>query len=357
MYGCVRGMSVIGMAAAVSSQWDSLLDVSDEDEKVVKKFIKKIGVEGRWSASPKQTTADFCFAAADRLLNEKGIDRSSVGILLLVTQTPDYDIPSTACVLQDRLGLEKDCLAFDVNLGCSGFTYGMEILTALLNITDSRYGLLLAGDTSAREKKPTERHKTSHSSALLFGDSGTATLVEKVGDGAGLSFSAATDGAGFKAIITPYGQWRNPVRPEGMPASSQMADVDVFNFATSEVPAQLNAYMEHEGTTPADYDDLVLHQANLMILKQIAKKTGFPFDKVPISMDRFGNTSSSSVPITIIDKYGDDESDRVINELCCGFGVGLSWSTMALKLNTRDILPLIHTDDYFKDGFNLDDQE
>ena len=95
-----------------------------------------------------------------------------------------------------------------------------------------------------------------------------------------------------------------------------------------------------------------------MILKQIAKKTGFSPDKVPISMDRFGNTSSSSIPITIVDKYGDDEEEsRVINELCCGFGVGLSWSTVALELNVKDVLPLIHTDEYFKDGFNLDDQE
>ncbi len=356
MFSSVQGIQVVGMSAAVSNTWDSLLDISDEDEKVLQKFIKKIGVKGRWSASQKQTTSDFCFAAAEALLNEKGIDRSEIGVLVFVTQTPDYGIPATGCVLQMRLGLPKNTIAFDVNLGCSGFTYGMEIASALLNISDCRYALLLAGDTSAREKSLRNIQKTSHSAALLFGDSGTATLLEKTGNEK-LLFASATDGEGFRAIISPYGQWRNPDRPDTEPAGTRMNDVDVFNFATTEVPTQLKAYMEHEGATPESYDDLVLHQANLMILKQIAKKTGFPLEKVPISMDRFGNTSSSSIPITIVDKYGECEDNEEIRELCCGFGVGLSWSTVDLRLQTKDILPLIHTDEFFVDGYPAPEED
>ena len=350
MYSEVKGISAIGMAAAVSNQWDSLLEVSDEDEKVIQKFIKKIGVKGRWSASPRQTTSDFCYAAANQLLDAKEIDRSEIGVLVFVTQTADYGIPATACLLQDRLGLDKSCIAFDVNLGCSGFTYGTKIVSALLSATSAKYGLLLAGDTSARERSQLKITKTSHSASLLFGDSGTATLFEKNGEGH-LRFSAATDGSGYKAIIAPYGAWRNPDRPETEPAGSRMDDVSVFNFATSEVPDQINEYMESAGKTSDDYDDLVLHQANLMIMKRIAKKTGFPWEKVPVSMDRFGNTSSSSVPITLVDKYGECSDGKDIKALCCGFGVGLSWSTFELDINADDILPLVHTDDYFVDGY------
>lgn len=342
------------MAAAVSNQWDSLQDCSDEDERTLKKFVKNIGVKGRWSASDRQTTSDFCFAAADKLLTTKSVDRSEVGVLVFVTQTADYGIPATACLLQDRLGLSKSCIAFDVNLGCSGFAYGVQIVASLLNAAEAKYALLLAGDTSAREISALRKEKTTHSAALLFGDSGTATLIEKVDEGteAGrLEFSSATDGSGYKAIIKPYGFWRNPDRPEGEAPGTRMDDVAVFNFSTSEVPEQLIDYMNMRRETPDDYDDLVLHQANLMIMKRIAKKSGFPPEKMPISIDRFGNTSSSSIPITLVDKYGDIEDGRTIKALCCGFGVGLSWCTVALQLNTDDILPVIHTDDYFVDGY------
>ena len=350
MYTELRDIRIIGMAVAVSNTWDSVREMSDEDAAVINKFIKTTGVEGRYSASPKQCTSDFCFAAAEKILKEKGISRDEIGVLIFVTQTSDYRIPATACVLQDRLGLSKSCIAFDVNLGCSGFTYGMTILGSLLMNSQTRYGLLLAGDTSAREKSPKEKSKIGHSAELLFGDSGTATLVEK-GSSDGVLVSSHTDGSGFKAIITPYGGYRNPDRPESEVPGARMDEIAVFNFATSDAADQINDYMKMSGTTPEDYDCLVLHQANLMIMKRIGKKTGFPMDKVLVSLNKFANTSSSSIPITLVDKYGDAKEDRVIKALCCGYGVGLSWSTVALPINVKDIFSLVHTDDYYSDGY------
>lgn len=355
MYSELKDIHIVGMAAAVSNTWDSVREISDEEETVINKFIKTTGVEGRYSAAPRQCTSDFCFAAAEKILNEKGINRDEIGVLVFVTQTSDYGIPATACVLQNRLGLNKSCLAFDVNLGCSGFTCGMTILGSLLMNTKTRYGLLLVGDTSAREKSRKKKSKIGHSAELLFGDSGTATLVEKK-PSESILVSSHTDGSGFKAIINPFGGFRNPDRPENEVPGTRMDEIAVFNFATSEAPKQINDFMKMTNTTPDNYDCLVLHQANLMIMKRIGKKTAFPVDKVFISLNKFANTSSSSIPITLVDRYGEDQSDRIINALCCGFGVGLSWSTIALPINIKDIFPLVHTDDYFSDGY-LSDEE
>ena len=354
MYSELKNLKIVGMAAAVSNTWDSVREVSTEDKAVIDKFIKTTGVEGRYSASPRQCTSDFCYAAAEKILSEKNIKREEIGVLVFVTQTSDYYIPATACVLQSRLGLSKSCLAFDVNLGCSGFTYGVTIVGSLLMNSQSKYGLLLVGDTSAREKSQKVRKKFGHSAELLFGDSGTATLVEKcVADP--ILVSSHTDGNGFKAIIAPYDGFRNPDRPDAEIPGTRMDEIEVFNFATSEATAQINDYMKMQERTSDDYDCLVLHQANLMIMKRIAKKTGFPTDKLFISLNRFGNTSSSSIPITIVDKYGESNEDRTINALCCGFGVGLSWSTVSLPINVKDVLPLVHTDEYFDDGYPRDE--
>ena len=350
MFDRVPGIRVAGVAAAVSGRWQAAEELSDEDPAVLQKFIKKTGVTGRWSASQRQTASDFCFAAAEALLREKGVPPEKIGVLVFVTQSADYRMPSTAYVLQHRLGVSKNCAAFDVNLGCSGFVYGMSIVSALLSASDAEYGLLLAGDTAAREFSPKRRERTGHTAGLLFGDAGSATLLMKDPAAEALAFSLNADGDGFRAIYAPYAGWRNPDGPGGCGHGSRMDEVGVFNFATAEAPDQLNAYMARAGKTAADYDCLVLHQANLMIMKRIAKKTGFPEEKMPVSMDRFGNTSSASIPLTLVDAYAGRPGGETVRPLCCGFGVGLSWGTVGFAVARRDILPLVHTDDYFEDG-------
>ncbi len=354
MYSELKDIRVIGMAAAVSNTWDSVRELSDESETIINKFIKTTGVEGRYSANPRQCTSDFCYAAAEKLLAEKSINRDDIGVLIFVTQTSDYSIPATACVLQHRLGLNKSCIAFDVNLGCSGFTYGMTILGSLLMSTRSKYGLLLAGDTSAREKSQKEKKKIGHSAELLFGDSGTATLIEK-SPAEPILVSSHTDGAGYQAIISPYGGFRNPDRPESETPGTRMDEIAVFNFATTEATEQINDFMRETKTTPDDYDCLVLHQANMMIMKRIGKKTAFPMEKVLVSLNKFANTSSSSIPITLVYKYGKEQNNQTIKALCCGFGVGLSWSTIAFPIHVNDIFPLVHTDEFFIDGYPNDE--
>ena len=349
----IEEIKISAMAAAVSNAWTALTDM-EEDPGVIAKFSKKTGVKGRYDANLNQTTADFCFAAAKAILKEKKISPNEIGILVFVTQSADYSIPATACILQERLGIPKDCIAFDVNLGCSGFSYGLNIAASMLKTSNADKALLLCGDTSAKEKNWKKKVKISHSASMLFGDSGTATLLEKAKGAPLMHMISKTDGAGFRAIIAPYGHWRNPEAPVGELSGTRMDDIAVFNFATSEVPELVKKQMEMANTTVDSYDCLVLHQANLFILKQIAKRTGFPMDKTLVSIDEFGNTSSASIPISLVKEYGDINGDKDIRALMCGFGVGLSWSTVDAHINADDILPLVHTDESFDDGYDFE---
>lgn len=346
-----KDISIQGMAVAVSSHWQSLEECVEkygaEDGFKLDKFKKSTGVTGRWIAGEYQTASDFCYAAAAELIKEYNIDKNEIGILIFVTQSPDYFLPATACVLQHRLGLSESCMAFDINQGCAGFVYGLNAAAALLQNSDCKKAMLLCGDTSAKDKsRGRNDERTSHSSLFLFGDAGTATLLEKREDADPLAFSSYTDGSGFQAIIAAGESWRHP----WLKQPSAMDDVAVFNFAISKVPDMIKTYMEEQGKSEEEYDRLVLHQANLYIMKQIAKRSGFPLVKVPVSLDTFGNTSSASIPSAIIKEFGEVCEDKAIRFLACGFGVGLSWAITAFTMTANQILPLIHTDEYFKDG-------
>lgn len=362
----IEGITIAGVAAAVSNKWTAIKDLPGVDEKLAKDFQKNTGVQGRYDAGLHQTSSDFCFAAARELIEKKGINKDEIGVLVYVTQTADYRIPATACILQERLGLSKDCIAFDVNLGCSGFTYGLNIVSSLLKTSNATKGLLLAGDTSVKERSPIHKARTSHSASMLFGDCGTATLLEKDDNAEPMHMISRTDGKGYKAIIAPYGWWRNPDPPSVEKfGASTMDDVAVFNFAISEAPQLIKETMELTGATAEDYDGLALHQANLFILKQVTKRAGFPKDKMMVSMDLFGNTSSASIPVSLVKEYGEKADDAATEEsvggkrriMSCGFGVGLSWSTVDFYVNPDDVLPLVHTDEYFADGIWKEDTE
>ncbi len=350
----IDGISVAGMAAAVSNEWISLKSLMEANGQgdIADKFIKKTGVTGRYNAGIKQTTSDFCFVAAKRIIEEKKIDANEIGILVFVTQSPDYGIPATACVLQKRLGLSTDCIAFDVNLGCSGFTYGINIVASLMKNSSAKYALLLCGDTSAKERLADEKTKSSNSANYLFGDSGTATLLKKDEDADIIQMISKTDGAGYQAIISPYSGWKNPTSDIQKGGAAFMDDVAVLQFAINEVPQLICDTMNLTNAKPEDYVGLVLHQANLFIMKTVTKRAGFTNDQMLVSIDKFANTSSSSIPISIVKDYGESSSEDKIRLMCCGFGVGLSWSTVDMYIRPSDVLPLIHTDEYFEDDLS-----
>lgn len=344
-----ENIKISAIAASVPEEEVNIaakLNDPEEDPRFIKQFIKNTGIKARRKSGYNQTAADFSYSAAKQIMEAGYYKPEEIGVLINITQTPDYRTPATALTLQKRLGLSKDCLAFDINLGCSGFVYGVSLVASILETSTAAKGLVTVGDTLARGRMHMKMKRSSNT-GLLFGDASAAILVEKDAD---YSFCSAlmSDGTGHKALSSPYNAWRHPVGPESIPGD----DIAVFNFTISEVPAILREYMEKTGTTVDEYDELVLHQANMMILKNIAKRVGMPMEKVPICLDRFGNTSGCSVPLAIVDRYGEKTEDREVNLLTSSFGIGLSWGVVGFKINVKNILPLTVGKDTYDDGYS-----
>ena len=345
----------VKIAAIAASVPENVVDIAaklddpEENPKFIKQFMKNTGIRAKRRSGYDQTAADFSYSAAKQIGDAGYYTPEEIGVLINITQTPDYRTPSTAMTLQKRLGLSKDCLVFDINLGCSGFVYGVSLAASILKTSTAKKALVTVGDTLARGRKHVKMKRSSNT-GLLFGDASAAMLLEKCEDGKGFASGLMSDGSGHKALSSPYNAWRHPEGPESIPGD----DIAVFNFTISEVPAILNAFMEETNTTVEDYDDLVLHQANMMILKNIAKRVGMPMEKVPVCLDRFGNTSGCSVPLAIVDKYGNSDEDRELNLLTSSFGIGLSWGVVGFKINVKDILPMTEGKDTFDDGYSDD---
>ncbi len=318
----------------------------------VDSIIKMIGVRTTHRTIEEQTASDLCYVAANNLIHEKNIDCGEIGILVFVSQTPDYRLPATACVLHKRLGLGKQCMAFDVNLGCSGWVYGINIVGSLMLTSNISKALLLVGDTCIKTASPEDR-----SSVMLFGEAGSATLLVK-DESRKIRGELMTDGEGFKAIMVPSGAYRNrngnPDRvkkSDGIIRSDfdgYMNGTDIFSFTITQVPKLIKSFAERERGLE-NYDALVLHQANLYIMQQIGRKTKMSMDKIPVSIDRYGNTSGASIPLTLCDAYG-KQSEKKLNLLMCAYGTGLSWGVIDAEINSDDILPIIQTDDYYTEG-------
>ena len=345
IYSKFDGIRISGIAAAVP---EGVVEIESlkatDDPKMIENFMKKTGIKQVHKGDLSQTAADYSFSAAIALQKAGKYSPEEIGVLIDVTQNPDYRTPSTACALHKRLGLEKSCLAFDINLGCSGFVYGISVASSILTTSNAKKALVLVGDSLARQRR--QGFERTSNTALLFGDASTAIVLEKDSNSV-IHTALMSDGTGHKALSTPYQAWKHPVGPGSVPGD----DIAVFNFTISEVPALIKGFLAETDSLIDDYDALVLHQANMMIIKQIAKKVKMPIEKVPISLDRFGNTSGASVPLTIVDAYGDKNDGETLNLLTSGYGVGLSWGVVSFEIKDTDILPLTISYDTYDDGY------
>lgn len=307
-------------------------------------FIETTGVhERRWSNS--LTTSDLCVPAAEKLLFDLGWDKQEIEALVFVSQTADYVLPATSCIIQDRLSLSKECFTLDISLGCSGWVHGMSVVASLMQNGTIRKALLLAGDAKARviDSDP------------LFGHAGTVTAVEYAEGEDGFKFHFGTDGSGYDAIIIPDGGARNGFTMHSFDEEiiegksytrmqDRMKGMDVFSFGISTAPKSVKKLAEHYGFNYLDYDFFVFHQANMKMNNMIAKKLKLDAEKVPSSMAHFGNTSSASIPITIVTEL----KNQVVGHkkfICCGFGVGLSWGTVAFDVDNLLISDLVEVDE------------
>lgn len=322
-------------------------------ETVTAKFTESTGIRQMYKALPEQTAGDLAYSAAENLFKQYGVDKDRIGALVLVTQSPDYRRPATACVLQKRLRLPVDCAAFDVGLGCSGFVYGLQITGSLMAASDMEYALLLIGETASKLVNPEDK-----SIVMMYGDAGAAILLKKK-PGEKIKTILRSDGNRFRSIVLPAGGFRdmNPSHEKFMCSDGNerslydifMDGTAVFSFSITDVPDTIKEYLCAIGKTVEDFDMIVLHQANQFILKQVTRRIKAKKEQVPISLDRYGNTGGISIPLTLCDQFGDAERGS-LNALMCGFGIGLSWGVTSAALDKSGILPIIETDNYYEDG-------
>lgn len=349
-----NGIGIAGMACAVPDNFvtvDSFVDRFDPD--VVARFSAGTGIRSMYKALPDQTASDLAYAAAENLFSHMPVDRSKIGGLLFVTQSPDYRRPATACVLQHRLGLSMDCAAMDIGLGCSGFVYGLQTAMSMMAQSDMEYCLLLMGETASKLVDPHDR-----SIVMMYGDAGAAILLERREDARSCTL-LRSDGNRFKTIILPAGGFRDmyPSRErfvcdDGIERSLYdiyMDGTSVFSFSITDVPRAIMDYLRHTQMSTEDFDLFVFHQANQFIIKQLAKKLRLPREKVPISLDQYGNTGGISIPLTLCANYGGQDAG-VMNAFMAGFGIGLSWGVTNALLDTAHVYPVVRTRDWYAEG-------
>lgn len=321
----------------------------------IEKFKAGTGIHEFRKTVEHQTASDLCYAAAENIFAKKSLNREDIGALVFVAHSTDYRRPATACVLHKRLGLNKDCVAFDISLGCSAFVYGLQTICSLMQSSDISKALLLVGETLTKMTHPKDQ-----AVAMLFGDAGSAVLLEKTDDESDIHGMLKTDGEGYKAIIAPAGGFRNMnatheefVWPDGSVRTlynTIMNGDDVFSFTISAVPRTVKEFLEKEGKTADDYDCLAFHQANQFITKTMAKKLKVDMSKMPLCLQKYGNPSAPAIPLVLCDTYGFSDESEVIDILMCGFGVGLSWGVCSARIDKADIYPIIESSEIFEEG-------
>lgn len=335
-----NNIGISALAAAVPENivdnhaFGTALGVSNMEE-----VIEKIGIKRRRRANETTCASDLCFAAAEKLFADNQTDRSEIDLLVFVSQTPDYRMPATSISLQHRLGLPHTTVAFDVNLGCSGFVYGLSIVFSFMQNAGIRKALLLDGETRTKAYSQKDR-KT----AFLFGDAGVAALIERNQKYDQSYFSLNSDGSRNDLIMAPAGGYRTPSSPETVVERvvdeegnirslehGQMNGPDVFNFVIREIPKDFKKIYEFAQTEKEQIDYFVFHQANSYMNEYLMKKLKLDPEKVPASIENFGNTSSVSIPLTIATELPGKLNGRK-KLLLAGFGVGLSWATAVLEV-------------------------
>jgi 3-oxoacyl-[acyl-carrier-protein] synthase-3 len=334
-----NGVGVSAMAGAVPQRIIKNLEYTDVwSAEEAAAIVEKTGIIERRFADEDTCSSDLCFAAAERLFQDNDIDRSEIDLLIFISQTPDYRMPATSCLLQHRLGLPNSCIAFDINLGCSAFMYGLSVAYSMMEYSNLRKALILDGETRSKVYSPFDRR-----SAFLFGDGGIAALVERDPKYGKSFFSMNSDGSRGELIMIPGGGYRHMSSPDTLKMKvvdefgnrrtdeqGYMIGGDVFNFVIREIPRDIKNTLSFVGKTVDDFDYIVFHQANNFINSYIAKKMRMDMSKIPSTISKFGNTSSVSVPLTIVSELnGKLNGHKIV--LLSAFGVGMTWATGVLN--------------------------
>lgn len=347
----ISGVRVVGVHATVPATVRRFLDETAlyaNNLPQMERLASTLGFNERHVAATGQTALDLCTASARKLLEQSVIPVQAVDAVIFVTQTPDHFQPSNSALLHGRLGLPQTCVCFDVNQGCAGYIVGLWQAHSLIASGGCHTVLLLCGDTLSRCVHPQDR-----SVYPLFGDAGTATLLQADPAAAESIYVLHADGGRASTIQIPAGGFRQPATPEAFadsidaegntrnPHTLHMDGAEVFNFSLKAAPEVVNELLSYSGETIDSLEAIIFHQANKYIVSNVARRLKLPLGKVPMdSFSRYGNTSGASIPLALVDYLSRQATAADRRFLLCGFGVGLTWGGGLVSLKADAIASL-----------------
>lgn len=343
----IENVAIRGIATCVPEDINEVSDYTLFSETEKKNFIQTVGVQRRRFAKKGTCASDLGVFATEKLLDALNWEKQSIDAIIMVTQSPDYPIPATAIIMQERLGFANTCLAFDINLGCSGYVIGLQTIASLLGKNKLKRAILIAADVPSGNLSFHDK-----STYPLFGDAASATALEYNVEADKMYFISNSDGKDFDALYVPHGGMRNFAGPESFTIKEFEGGVKrnmthmvldgmrIFNFSISKVPEQISNTLLMSNASIEETDYFFTHQANKIMNETIRRKLKIPPEKFPYSIDEYGNTSSASIAVTMCHVLGSTKTNISGSCILSGFGIGLSWATAYLKLNSCLILPV-----------------
>jgi 3-oxoacyl-[acyl-carrier-protein] synthase-3 len=329
----IGSVNVAGVATCVPPAIRDNMDAAaTHGETEVRKVVNMAGVRFRRVVADGVCTSDLCFEAATRLLVRLGWPPESITGLIMVTQSPDYLLPSTASLLHKWLGLGAHCAAFDVGLGCSGYPYALYLASCMLAAGGQQRILVLQGDIPSRFTAEDDR-----ATAMLFGDAGSATGLEHRQGAAPSFFNLQSDGAGHDQLIIRGGGFRDRFPRDARDNYVRMDGAAVFKFTIERVPPLVAETLEQSGSATEDIDYFVFHQSNQFIMRHVAGKCGLPPDRVPLNLEKYGNTGGASVPLCLTTGMPGAFGSKDVRLMLLGYGVGLSWGAAVMTF-AKDVV-------------------
>jgi 3-oxoacyl-[acyl-carrier-protein] synthase-3 len=342
-------VSIAGISACVPQKIERNIDYDLLTLQDRIQLIKTTGVEERRVADENTTASDLCEKAAEALIAKLGWSKEDIQLLIFLSQSPDYFLPATSVILQHKLNLSSNCICFDVNLGCSGYVYALSVAASYISSGNISKALVLCGDKSTLSASRNDK-----STYPLFGDAGSATaLVFDKENTESIKYNLKSDGEGYRNIIIPEGACRSPFSlnslsqkhiSDGIERNGIQLVLDgtkVFDFSLSHVLPTIKESLTKYNSSINDIDFFVFHQANLLMNETLRKILKLPVEKTPVSIRKYGNTSSASIPLTIVTELKQQLKDKNSKLLLCGFGVGFSWGTTILQVSNPIIVDLI----------------
>ena len=344
----VQNVKIAGVSAAVPKEIEKVGMLECFAQGEAEKVMALTGIKERRIAPQGMTCSDYCVIAAEKLIEELEWSKDSIDALIFVSVSRDYSEPNTSTVIQGKMGLQASCYTIDIPMACSGYCYGLSVIASLLSSGYMKRALLLVGDTPSKILSSLDKTLWP-----LHGDAGTATALEYNLVAKPMYFNLLSDGSQYNAIIAPSSGVREPVSEESLKMQIiepgiirnrthvAMDGMAVFSFTITCVPKCIKSLCEYINLDIQEIDYLLLHQANEYIDEKIRKKLKLDKEKVPYCLEYFGNTSSGTIPMTMVTKLREELWSKSQKMILCGFGAGLSWGAVYLETENVKVLPLI----------------